>query len=114
MSRGWGWGYLRGRMYVIGMGYCKREILQISDLTSRGIIVISVSFFTVLNNHELICKVIFANEATTCILHSPLSLNEYLYKTDTYVIWTPRVGLYLYLLPLFDSLEDRHLPKTDT
>ena len=33
---------------------------------------------------------------------SRLSLNENLYKTDTLVKWTPRVGPCLSLLPLFD------------
>ena len=34
--------------------------------------------------------------------------------TDTSVKRTPRVGPCLSLLPLFDSLQDGHLPKTDS
>ena len=36
--------------------------------------------------------------------YSQLSLNGHLYKTDTSVKRTPRVGPCLSLLPLFDSL----------
>ena len=36
--------------------------------------------------------------------YSRLSLNGHLYKTDTSVKQTPRVGPCLSLLPLFDSL----------
>ena len=36
--------------------------------------------------------------------YSRLSLNGHLYKTDTCVKRTPRVGSCLSLLPLFDSL----------
>ena len=36
--------------------------------------------------------------------YSQLSLNRHLYKTDTSVEWTSRVGPCLSLLPLFDSL----------
>ena len=36
--------------------------------------------------------------------YSRLSLNGHLYKTDTSLKWTPRVGPCLSLLPLFDSL----------
>ena len=36
--------------------------------------------------------------------HSRLSINGHLYKTDTSVKWTHRVGPCLSLLPLFDSL----------
>ena len=85
MSRGW--SYVRDRMCVIGMGWCQREILQISDLTSRGIIIaISVSFFTVLNSPEL--KFIFPIEATTCILYTGdyllMDTSGQLCKMDTY------------------------------
>ena len=91
-------------MCVIGMGWCQREILQISDLTSRGIIiVISVSFFTVLNSPELICKVIFPIEDTTCILYTGDSLlmdtsgHVHLCKMDSYSrylsIFTPFIRL---------------------
>ena len=46
--------------------------------------------------------------------YSRLSLNGHLYKTDTSVKRTPRVGPCLSLLPLFDSIRrtsllDRHL-----
>ena len=37
-------------------------------------------------------------------IYSQLSLNRHLYKMDTSLKWTPRVGPYLSLLPLFDSL----------
>ena len=43
-------------------------------------------------------------------LYSRLSLNGHLYKTDTSVKRTPKVGPCLSLLPLFDG----HLFKTDT
>ena len=36
--------------------------------------------------------------------YSRLSPSGHLYKTDTSVKWTPRVGPFLSLLPLFDSL----------
>ena len=95
-------------MCVIGMGWCQREILQISDLTSRGIIiVISVSFFTVLNSPELICKVIFPIEATTCILYTGNSL---LMDTSAHG-HLRKMNSCLYLLPLLDSLVDEHLPE---
>ena len=45
---------------------------------------------------------------------SRLSLNGHLYKTDTSLKRTPRVGPCLSLLLLFDSLYDGHLSKTDT
>ena len=38
------------------------------------------------------------------VLYSRLSLNGHLYKTDTSVKRTPRVGPCLCLFPLFDSL----------
>ena len=38
------------------------------------------------------------------MVYSRLSLNGHLYKTDTSVKRTPRVGPCLSLLPLFDSL----------
>ena len=47
-------------------------------------------------------------------IYSLLSLNGHLYKTDTSVKWTLRVGPCLSLLPLFDSPSDGHLSKTDT
>ena len=37
-------------------------------------------------------------------IYSQLSLNRHLYKTYTSLKRTPRVGPYLCLLPLFDSL----------
>ena len=40
------------------------------------------------------------------------SLNRSLYITDTSIRRTPRVGPCLSLLPLFDSLSDGHLSKT--
>ena len=48
------------------------------------------------------------NKQTTIFhgLHSRLSLNGHLNKTDTSVKRTPRVGPSLSLLPLFDSLKD--------
>ena len=46
--------------------------------------------------------------------YSRLSLNGHLYKTDTSVKRTPRVGPCLSLLLLFDFLEDGHLSKTDS
>ena len=46
--------------------------------------------------------------------YSRLSLNRHLYKMDTSVKWTLRVGPCLSLLLLLDSLQDRHLFKTDT
>ena len=46
--------------------------------------------------------------------YSRLSLNGHLYKTDTSVKRTLRVGPCLSLLPLFDSLEDGHFSKTDS
>ena len=45
---------------------------------------------------------------------SELSLYVHLYKTDTSVKRTPRVGPCLSLHPLFDSLWDGHLSKTNT
>ena len=55
----------------------------------------------------------------TCALSSQNTVDSLLtdtsiYKKDTSVKRTPRVGPYLSLLPLFDSLYDRHLSKTDT
>ena len=47
-------------------------------------------------------------------IYSRLSLNGHLYKTDTSVKRTPKVGPCLSLLLLFDSLEDGHLSKMDT
>ena len=46
--------------------------------------------------------------------YSWLSLKGHLYKMDTSLKWTPRVGPCLSLLLLFDSLQDGHLSKTDT
>ena len=46
--------------------------------------------------------------------YSRLSLDGHLYKTDTSVKRTPRVGPCLSLLLLFDSLKDGHLSKMDT
>ena len=46
--------------------------------------------------------------------YSRLSLNGHLYKTDTSLKRTPKVGPCLSLLLLFDSLQDGHLSKTDT
>ena len=48
------------------------------------------------------------------VLYSRLSLNGHLYKTDTSVKRTPRVGPCLSLFPLFDSFLHGHLSKTDT
>ena len=42
------------------------------------------------------------------------TLNGHLYKMDTSLKRTARVGPCLSLLPLFDSLWDGHLSKTDT
>ena len=53
-------------------------------------------------------------QATVNAEYNRLSLNGHLYKTDTSLKRTPRVGPCLSLLPLFDSLQDGHLPKTDT
>ena len=47
-------------------------------------------------------------------MYSQRSLNGNLYKTDTSVKRTPRVGPCLSLLFLFDSLQDGHLYKMDT
>ena len=47
-------------------------------------------------------------------VYSLLSFNGHLYKTDTSVKRTLRVGPCLSLLPLFDSLWDGHLSKMDT
>ena len=44
---------------------------------------------------------------------SQFSLNGHLYKTDTLLKWTARVGPCLSLVPLVDSLKDGHLTKTD-
>jgi len=44
---------------------------------------------------------------------SQFSLNGHLYKMDTLLKWTPRVGPCLSLLLLVDSLKDGHLTKTD-
>ena len=44
--------------------------------------------------------------------YNRLSLNGHLYKTDTSVKRTLRVGRCLSLLPLFDSPLDGHLSKT--
>ena len=46
--------------------------------------------------------------------YSRLSLNGHLYKTDTSVQRTLKVGPYVSLLLLFDSQKDGHLSKTDT
>ena len=46
--------------------------------------------------------------------YSRLSPNVHLYKTHTSVKRTPRVGPCFCLFPLFDSLEDGHLFKTNT
>ena len=50
---------------------------------------------------------------TGLVQYSQLSLNGHLYKTDTSIKPTPRVGPCLSLLPLFDFLQDGHLSKTD-
>ena len=44
---------------------------------------------------------------------SQFSLNGHLYKTDTLLKWTARVGSCLSLLILVDSLKDGHRTKTD-
>ena len=70
--------------------------------------------------HEPVGRVHFVvHKATLCVVHRPnrkqetkqqndeysqLSLNGHIYKTDTSVKRTPRVGPCLSLLPLFDSL----------
>ena len=46
--------------------------------------------------------------------YSGLSFNGHLYKVDTSVKQTLRVGPCLSLLLLFDSLYDGHLSKMDT
>ena len=46
--------------------------------------------------------------------YSRLSLNGHLYKADTSVKQTLRVGPCLSLFLLFDSLYDGHLSKMDT
>ena len=46
--------------------------------------------------------------------YSQLSLNGHLYKTDTSVKRTPRVSPCFSLIPLFNSLQDGLLSKTDT
>ena len=43
-----------------------------------------------------------------------IMFNRHLFKMDTSVKWTPRVGPCLSLLPLFDSLQNGHLCKMDT
>ena len=43
-------------------------------------------------------------DGSPCIQYSRLSLKGHLYKTDTSVKRTPRVGPFPSLLPLFDSL----------
>ena len=50
----------------------------------------------------------------TKAIYSPLSLNRHLYKMDTSVKGTLRVGPCLSVLLLFDFLSDGHLSKTDT
>ena len=43
-----------------------------------------------------------------------ITLNRDLFKMDTSVKWTPRVGPFFSLLPLIDSLQNGHLCKMDT
>ena len=43
-----------------------------------------------------------------------IKLNRHLFKMDTSVKWTPRVGPFFSLLPLIDSLQNGHLCKMDT
>ena len=50
------------------------------------------------------CRQFFLFCFVFSVFYSRLSLNGHLYKTDTSVKWTPRVGPCLSLLPLFDSL----------
>ena len=38
-----------------------------------------------------------------------IKLNRHLFKMDTSVKWTPRVGPFFSLLPLIDSLQNGHL-----
>ena len=56
----------------------------------------------------------FVRENRAYEFYSRLSLNGHLCKTDTSLKRTPTVGPCLSLLPLFDSLKDGHLSKTDT
>ena len=63
-------------------------------------------------NFEIVFKLIKPKQKK--LKYSLLSLNGHLYKTDTLVKRTLRVGPCLSLLPLFGSLQDGHLSKTDT
>ena len=60
---------------------------------------------------QVVNRICFPNQY---YMYSRLSLNGHLYKMDTSVKRTPRVGPCLCLFLLFDSLWDGHLSKTDT
>ena len=43
-----------------------------------------------------------------------IMFNRHVFKMDTSVKWTPRIGPFFSLLPLIDSLQNGHLCKMDT
>ena len=65
---------------------------------------VSTVFFISANDYHLKKKILIARYRDYNPDYSRLSLNGHLYKTNTSVKRTPRVGPCLSLLPLFDSL----------
>ena len=63
--------------------------------------------------HSVIFRDYVMNWEPVFFKYSRLPLNGHLYKTDTSVKRTPRVGPCLSLLPLFDSPQEGHVSKTD-
>ena len=75
-------------------------------------LILSFQFYLLYTIDQVGCTAL--NRGQPGLLGLQSTLNGHLYKMDTSLKRTARVGPCLSLLPLFDSLWDGHLSKTDT